>query len=80
MLADAAPPGLYASLTNPTPIPSAEVTLHFGDLNAAPSPWVLGVFTTTYAARGYVVEDGQLFSEDRRLLLQARQLRRILRR
>ena len=79
MLADAAPPALYASLTEPLPIPSTEITIHFADLAATgSSPWVLGVFWTTYAANGYSVDDAQLWSDDRRLILQARQLRRIL--
>jgi len=79
MLADAAVPALYATLTEPVPIPSTEITIHFADLDAARhSPWVLGVFWTTYAADGYSIEDGQLWSDDGRLILQARQLRRIL--
>ena len=79
MLADAAPPALYGRLTQPVPIPSSEITIHFADLaSAGPSPWVLGVFRTSYAADGYAIEDGELWTESRRLLLQARQLRRIL--
>jgi acyl-CoA thioesterase len=79
MLADAAPPALYGRLSEYVAMPSTEITLHFADLAAAAAArWVLGVFRTTHAAAGYAIEDGELWTEDRHLVLQARQLRRIL--
>lgn len=79
MLADAAPPALFAHLTQFVSIPSVEINLHFGAVDAAiDSPWVLGVFRTCQAAGGYAVEDGELWTPSGRLVLQARQLRRIL--
>jgi acyl-CoA thioesterase len=80
MLADAAPPALYATLVEPVAIPSVEIALHFGDPSATnDTTWVLGIFNTTHASDGYCVEDGQLFSRSGRPILQSRQFRRILR-
>lgn len=79
MLADAAPPALFAHLKLPVPIPSVEIALQFAALDAAAdSPWVLGVFRTCQAAGGYAVEDGELWTPSGHLALQARQVRRIL--
>ena len=81
MLADAGPPALYGVLTTPLAMPSTEITLHFAAVETtSPGPWVLGRFQTTYAASGYAVEDGELWGEDRRLVLHSRQLRRIVQR
>jgi acyl-CoA thioesterase len=80
MLADAGPPAMYGRLSSYIPMPSADMTLQFADLAAAArSPWVLGVFRTAYAGDGYATEDGELWTPDGRLVLLARQLRRILR-
>ena len=79
MLADAGPPGLYGKLDHFVAMPSADITLHFADLAAATaSPWVLGDFRTGHAGGGYAIEDGELWTPDGRLILQARQLRRVL--
>jgi acyl-CoA thioesterase len=81
MLADAAPPALYGRLGKYVAMPSSEITLHFADPeSAAADPWVLGVFRTSYAGDGYASEDGELWTQDGRLVLLARQLRRILQR
>jgi acyl-CoA thioesterase len=79
MLADAAPPALFGHLTRFVPIPSVEITSHFAAIYAAASsPWVLGVFRTCHAAKGYAIEDGELWTPRGHLALQARQLCRIL--
>jgi hypothetical protein len=79
MLADAGPPALYGRLSQYVAMPSTDLTIHFADLAAASAgPWVLGVFRTSHAASGYAIEDGELWTEEGRLVLQARQLRRIL--
>jgi acyl-CoA thioesterase len=79
MLADAAPPALYGRLSSYVAMPSTDITVHFADLAASErSPWMLGVFRTRLAADGYAVEDGELWTPDARLLLSARQQRRIL--
>jgi acyl-CoA thioesterase len=55
------------------------MAIHFAALDAmADSPWLLGAVRTTHAADGYAIEDGELWTPDGRLVLQSRQLRRIL--
>jgi acyl-CoA thioesterase len=78
MLADAGPPALYGRLSQYMAMPSTDITIHFADLAAATDPWVLRGFRTSHAADGYATEDGELRTEEGRLVLQARQLRRIL--
>jgi acyl-CoA thioesterase len=79
MLADAAPPGLFAALTSFISVPSIEIAIHYATLTTLTnSPWVLAAVRTTHAGDGYVIEDGELWTTDGRLILQTRQLRRIL--
>jgi acyl-CoA thioesterase len=79
MLADAAVPALFAALTEFVAMPSTEITVHFVEVPAsARSPWVLADLRTVHAADGYAIEDGELWTPDGRLVLVARQLRRIL--
>lgn len=79
VLADAGPPALFGHLSAFVPMPSTEIVVHFAELEAAAaSPWVLGSFRTLRAAEGYAVEDGELWTPDGRLVLVARQQRRIL--
>jgi acyl-CoA thioesterase len=79
MLADAGPPALYGQLSQYIPMPSTDITLHFADLaTSTVDRWLLGVFRTTHAGAGYAIEDGELWTEEGHLVLQARQLRRIL--
>jgi acyl-CoA thioesterase len=81
MLADAAPPALYGWLTEPVAMPSMEIAIQFATLEVAGADvWLLGRFRTSYAASGYAVEDGELWAESGELLLQSRQLRRMLQR
>jgi acyl-coenzyme A thioesterase PaaI-like protein len=56
-------------------VPTLELTIHFRGL--APEgdhPWVKAWFWSRTAAGGVVEEDGELWSQDRRLLVQSRQL------
>jgi acyl-CoA thioesterase len=76
-LADAAVPALYGMLRESVAMPTTDMTLHFIDA-AVDDPWVLGAFRTTVAGGGHVIEDGELWARDGRLLVQARQLRRML--
>lgn len=79
MLADAGPPALFGRLSEFVAMPSTDITLQFADLAAAVvSPWVLADLRTTHAADGYATEDGELWTPDARLVLQVRQLRRVL--
>lgn len=79
MLADAGPPALFGRLERFIRMPSVEIAIQFAEPAAvADSPWLLGVFRTSHAADGYVLEDGELWTPAGDLVLQARQLRRIL--
>lgn len=77
VLVDALPPALFAIWTRPLPVPSAELTVHFGH----PEPvdgWALVRIRTDHAAGGWAVEDGAVWAADGRLLALARQSRRVL--
>lgn len=79
VLADSGPPALYGLLDRYVAIPSTDITLHFADVGAAAaSPWVLAAIRTARAAGGYVVEDAELWTPGGALVLQGRQLRRVL--
>jgi acyl-CoA thioesterase len=79
MLADGAVPALFGALDAFVPIPTVDLSVQFADVEAASgSPWVLGVFRHVHAGDGYTVEDGELWTPDGRLVLSARQLRRVL--
>lgn len=75
-LADAAVPG---TMTEPLRMPSVEIAVHVPPAPAVlDERWVLGVFRNGVTADGYVIEDGELWTPGGELLLQTRQLRRIL--
>jgi acyl-CoA thioesterase len=79
-LADSAAPALYGALDAYVPMPSSDITLHLASFpDSVASPWVLGVVRSTLVQDGYAVEDGELWSPGGRLLVQSRQLRRVLR-
>ena len=73
-ITDAWPPAIFSRMEVPVGVPTIDLTIHF---RAAPSrqpAWVLVRFRTTMAAEGYLEEDGEVWSEDGRLLAQSRQL------
>ena len=76
-LADALAPALYGALDAYVPVPSSEIALHYAD-PVSDGPWVLARVRNRVARDGYATEDGELWSPDGRLLLHARQLRRVL--
>lgn len=79
VLADGCPPALAPILTEPLLIPSVEINIHFADVEAgARSPWALGHVRTTRSVGGYASEDGALWTPTGELILQTRQLRRVL--
>ncbi|MFE0630508.1 acyl-CoA thioesterase [Streptomyces sp. NPDC058864] len=79
VLADALPPALFAVWTEPRPVPTAELTVHFSDaLDAAPAEgWALVRSRTEHAGGGWAVEDSAVWAEDGRLLALARQARAV---
>jgi acyl-CoA thioesterase len=77
MLADAAAPALYGALGEYVAMPSTDITLHFTG-ETGDGPWALAVVRNRFAGDGYAVEDGELWTPGGRLLLRARQQRRVL--
>lgn len=78
-LADAWMPAAFAALDEPAGVPTIDLTVHLtGHRPSGPEDPVLGVFTADQAGEGYVVEDGDLWTSDGRLVARMRQLRRYL--
>ncbi len=78
-LADAWMPAALAALEAPAGVPTIDLTVHLtGHRPSGPEDPVLGVFTADHAGGGYVVEDGDLWTSDGRLVARMRQLRRML--
>lgn len=84
ILADALPPALYARWTVPRPVPTAELTVHFTDpLDADPvgapaDSWALVRIRTEHSGGDWAIDDSAVWSADRRLLVLARQARRVV--
>ena len=56
-------------------VPTLELTIHFrGQPPEDAHPWLHCTFVSRVSAGGVVEEDGELWSEDGRLLAQSRQL------
>ena len=77
-MTDAFPPAVFARSDTPNPVPTIDLTIHFRTGlppdGLAPSQWVLGSFRTRTIAEGFLEENGDLWTEDGRLLAQSRQL------
>ncbi|MEA2126162.1 MAG: hypothetical protein QOI80_2944 [Solirubrobacteraceae bacterium] len=68
------PPAIFRS-PEPILVPTLELTIHLRGIPPdGEHPWILGAFVTRVAAGGVVEMDGELWSEDGRLLAQSRQL------
>jgi acyl-CoA thioesterase len=80
VLTDALPPALFATWTTPRPVPSAELTVHFGTaLDDAPGAgWALVRIRAEHAGSGWAMDDAAVWSHAGRLLALGRQSRRIL--
>jgi acyl-CoA thioesterase len=78
VLADGAVPALFLALTEYRPIPTVELSMHFGTLGPAlRSPWLLLALENVVAADGWAVEDGELWTPDGELVAVSRQLRHV---
>lgn len=77
VLCDVMPPALYAATTVPVPVPTVELSLAFSGVDAAPG-WALTRIATRTAADGWCVDDAEVWDAAGRLLVQARQVRRVL--
>jgi acyl-CoA thioesterase len=73
-LTDAWIPAVFIRLTEPNPVPTIDLTIHFrSELPLAPD-YVLSTFQTRLSAGGFIEEDGYIWSRDGQLIAQSRQL------
>jgi acyl-CoA thioesterase len=73
-LTDAWLPAVFSRMTVPVAVPTVELTVHFREPPPRKVEWCLVRFRSQHAAHGYVEEEGEVWSEDGRLLAQSRQL------
>jgi acyl-CoA thioesterase len=78
VLTDALPPALFATWTTPRPVPSAELTVHFGTALGHAPGWALARIRADHAGSGWAMDDAAVWSHAGRLLALGRQSRRIL--
>ena len=78
VLTDAWPPAVFARFTEPTGVPTIELTIHFRGAPDEAREWCLVRFRTLEVADGYLEETGEIWSEDGRLLAESRQLAVVL--
>jgi acyl-CoA thioesterase len=71
-------PALFSRTREPIGVPTVDFTVHFRTglplPSAKPADYYLVVFRAPLAHDGFVVEDGEIWSEDGRLVAQTRQL------
>lgn len=73
-LTDAWPPAVFTRSASPLAVPTVDLTVHLREPVLDPGGWCLVAFETRVSAGGYLEEDGEVWSEDGRLLAQSRQL------
>lgn len=74
-LTDAMIPPAFLRMTRRLFVPTIDLTIHWrAPLPEGDHPWVLGHFVTREGGGGACEEDGELWSQDGRLLAQSRQL------
>jgi len=75
-LCDCWPPAVFSRTMQPSPTgaPTLELTIHWRDRPGV--GWHYARFETRLVAGGYMDEDGEVWSEDGRLVAQSRQFAR----
>jgi acyl-CoA thioesterase len=73
-LTDAWPPAVFTRSTTPMAVPTIDLTVHLRHPVADPGGWCLVAFQTRLSGSGYLEEDGEVWSEDGKLLALSRQL------
>jgi acyl-CoA thioesterase len=73
-LADAWVPAVFSKVELPVGVPTVDLTVHFRSSPPQRPAWCLVRFATRVAEDGYLEEDGEVWSDDGRLLAQSRQL------
>lgn len=80
VLADALPPGIYATLSVPVPVPSMELTVHvmasYETRQAA--SWLLAQQRNVSTCSGLAFDECDIWDEAGNLIAQTRQLRRVI--
>ena len=74
MLTDAWVPSPFTRLDRPNPAPTVDLTMHFRAAGERVEWPALVVFRSRFAHGGFFEEDGEIWSQDGRLLAQSRQL------
>jgi acyl-CoA thioesterase len=77
-LTDAWLPAVFSRMTEPSAVPTVDLTIHFRSPPPARPEWCLVRFRSRHAEDGYVEEDGEVWAQDGRLLAQSRQLALVL--
>jgi acyl-CoA thioesterase len=77
-LTDCWAPAVFSRLAAPVGVPTVDLTIHFRHDPPGRPGWCLTRFRSRLAADGYVDEDGEVWSDDGRLLAQSRQLAAVL--
>lgn len=81
-LVDACVPPIFARMDGPVPVPTVDLAIHFAQAlprpHGRPEDFTLGVFRSEAAHDGFILEDGELWSEDGELLVRSRQLALLL--
>jgi acyl-CoA thioesterase len=82
---DALPPAIFAraqTVGEFGALPTVDLTIHYrmdpGDAGIGPSDYCLAIFRSRLAHRGYIEEDGEIWSPGGQLIAQSRQLAVIL--
>lgn len=80
LIADALAPAVFPKASSPVAATTIDLTVHFRAPADEPpgDGWVLAAFRSRVGADGFVEEDGEVWSEDGRLLAQSRQLALVL--
>jgi acyl-CoA thioesterase len=73
-LADAWLPAVFTRLTEPNPVPTIDLTIHFRSDLPLPADYVLVKFESRLSQGGFIEEDGAIWSRDGRLIAHSRQL------
>jgi acyl-CoA thioesterase len=74
VLADAWFPAPWPRLSELAPAPTLDLTIHFRSRLPVEGPLLLGRFVNRYVEDGFFEEDGEMWSQDGRLVAQSRQL------
>jgi acyl-CoA thioesterase len=81
-LVDACVPPVFARMDGPVGVPTIDLSIHFVQAlprpAAGPEEFTLGVFRSDTARDGFILEDGELWSEDGDLLVRSRQFALLL--